>query len=307
MAEFCYANTTHPTFFTKVNTANDGTKPTEVEVDGSKWIKFPCKTSANIITPAMKDVYISFEIYAPVPIKVYNYAPHPYVSVFYGDEAPDSEMLIVNCSWQDSYFHFHNGDRRDFNRGSSYKILVHLKNFNDRDVADITTSATKFNTEDWGRASTYRGLHIGCYMQNISDTSIVPDADWALYVRNIIVSSTPISIADQIKEVDVKSIVGDGWFSSGGKSFTNRIDQSATITLDKDQMDSILERYTVKKFIYSATIDREGDKIQNVYLSRGGDLVTLPLDVGEHYIGCSWDATQTNPNTLTIESKGGNA
>lgn len=314
MAGFFYANTWHAELFSNtVNNWENTDSPNVVEYAGKKWCRVPYSKECRIELPGnnMTNYYISFECY-PIPLeREYLKAS----DVYRGESG--SEMREARFNSYISYF-----------GANSYKAEFISKTETIWDFGGYTTRVEEFvrewiNTGQWPCGHSYHklssktefGLKDAVFLQPMKVYIHVVDGVgevitnagkgtnrvWSqnvsmiyicgMYIRNIILSEDPISYSDTIKEVAVDSIMGTDWFTSNGKSYTEKVNAEAVIKLNSESLKEAKEAIEARKFAFSGVSNREGERINALEISRGGQARQVLLDMGEHFFGASWDVT----------------
>lgn len=327
MAKFFYANTWHPELFEL-----DGSKSNAatVEYDGKKWAYIPSNCRAYIYLPnqRLKDFYLSFE-YIPIPMSMVKSKEGTSVSgsttyertismrsnIFIDNDVKDGSgnyywfklyditqkcyYKITNISDEIAYNNFIEGNIGSYSYVvSSYTSLeTLLKNNEGKFCVHFTSNGSKTSTAtttNVGKASKetdQNGLpmRFGCY---------------GCFIRNIIISEEPISYTDTIKEVTVDSITGSDWYTSGGKSYTEKVNASATVKLNKKSLADAIGAIDARKFAFAGVTNRQGERINALEVKLNSEAHQNILDTGEHTFGSSWSIDSTDmTDTLTITTR----
>ena len=325
MAKYFYANTWHPELFSKMlNRWDNNDQANTVEYLGKKWCRVPNSKIARIEfnnNQGLREFYLSFE-FAEIPVSLLNASDmyresnnkissirfSSYLSLATTNTNSDIDLITIS---------------RQAEVYNAYEdITVREKQFNNwkpRGTFDSQNKRTSFGLENTLFLDQVKKVHIHFTMNGAEATTsvgkgakridvIYPATMLSLcgvFIRNIIISEEPISYSDTIREVTVDSITGNGWYTSNGKSFTENVNNAATVKLNSQSLAEAKRVLDARKFAFSGITNRQGERINALEVKRANEAHQSFVDIGEHTFGSSWNVNSPNEisDTLTITTR----
>ena len=327
MAGFFYANTWHAELFSRtLDNWQNTDSPDVVEYAGKKWCRVPYSKECRIVLPweQKADFYISFECFPIPPEREYLKASDVYregtgvkmrearfnAYIGYSGENISKSELIYK---QETIWDF-GGDTSKVE--DQVRQWINTGQWPSGYSKHAVSTSTKFGLQD---TIFLQPMKIYIHVKS-GDGEVITNAGkgtrtvWlksvnmiyicGMYIRNIILSEDPIAYSDTIKEVAVDSIAGTDWYTSNGKSYTEKVNAEAGIRLNCRSLREAKEAIDARKFAFSGVAIREGERINALEISRGGQARQVLLDMGEHFFGTSWDVTPAQvTDTMKITAR----
>lgn len=303
MAGFAYANTTYPSLFSDITADPNGDVPKKVLVGGEEWIQMKYAQSINIDFSPCNDLYISLETLVP---DIGGYGYNETLSIFLAgniryDNGNSDHDICGFAPRANADYSFLGQNMIQMKHNVANKFVIHIYKSGNTWYGDVETNVGSIKKRSLGFYPSNM-MRFTLYFQHSGYNPGYAEASkFYAYFRNLIVSTSPISLSDTITEVPVKSV--NGWNNTGDALFTRKVNDVTTVAFDENEIKNIQDSENVKQFVFCGIVEKQGEAINHMYADVAGKTFTFPVDYGNRFFGLSY-GTETIPQTLTLTSKG---
>lgn len=273
MAGFHYANTVYPTIFDEVTANGKGAAPKQEVVNGETWICMRGGQEVILHCPTCDALNISLEFYCSGEFSEFNLWL-----------MRDSGNKCIMTLGRDSSVR--GTTFTQWAPGKKLKILLSYYRGNINVESNLCS----------GKAS------MGDF-RDIKGIMISADGNEGaseLYFRNLIISTSPLSLSDVITEIPVKSVTG--WNQTGDSYTVYNINSVATVSFDEDKIKDIEAKQKVSQFVFCGATDRTGDIIKNLNVDVAGKTFVRSIEYGARCLSVGIETTKI-PHTVTMITK----
>lgn len=287
MAGFHYANTVYPTIFDEVAANGKGAAPKQEVVNGETWICMRGGQKVILHCPTCDALNISLEFYCSEEGWTGLFSESSFNLWLMRDSGNECIMTLGQ--------HNHDSSVRgttftQWTPGKKLKILLSYYRGNINVESNLCSGKASM-----GDFRDIKGIMISADGNVLTDKG-APE----LYFRNLIISTSPLSLSDVITEIPVKSVTG--WDQTGDSYTVYNINSVATVSFDEDKIKDIEAKQKVSQFVFCGATDRTGDIIKNLNVDVAGKTFVRSIEYGARCLSAGIETAKI-PHTVTMITK----